>query len=156
MKRLAIVLLLCCAAMGQTVSPWVEHCAGVERCEITDGGAGKPSPQIESSSAKHFNKKVFAVESTILTVSNILDGYTTVKGQQHGLVETFPLMRGYQFGPGSYIGVAGGIQAATMIAAYYLERSHNKYLRAIGHAGMLIEAAGHFWGAANNMQMPEW
>jgi hypothetical protein len=104
-----------------------------------------------------FNKKIFWAEASAFTLSNILDGYTTVK-QTLGYEES-PFPEGSLFLLGKhpsarrYVATMGAIQVATSFAAYRLEHSQKRWLRIFGHALMIQGTYAHTEGFISNVRV---
>lgn len=102
-----------------------------------------------------FNKKIFWVEVGAFTVTNILDGYTTVSHPQGYQEAGFP--RGSSFLLGQhpsaarYVATMGAMQVATSFAAYRLEHSQKRFLRIVGHALMVQGIFSHADGYIGNV-----
>ena len=104
-----------------------------------------------------FNKKIFWAEAGAFTLSNILDGYTTVK-QTPGYEESaFPegslFLLGKHPSVGRYVATMGAIQVATSFAAYRLEHSQKRWLRIVGHALMIQGTYAHTDGFISNVRL---
>ena len=104
-----------------------------------------------------FNKKIFWVEAGAYTLSNVLDGYTTV-AQMPGYEESgFPQGSSFLLGkhpsPARYVATMGIIQIATSFAAYRLEHSQKKFLRIFGHALMIQGIYAHTDGYIGNIRL---
>lgn len=106
-------------------------------------------------SEQGFNKKIFWAEVGAFTLTNILDGYTTV-AQPQGYEEAgFP--RGSSFLLGQhpsaarYVATMGAMQVATSFAAYRLEHSQKRFLRIVGHVLMVQGIYSHADGYIGNV-----
>lgn len=111
----------------------------------------------QAPDAPSFSKKIFASEVAAYTVSNVLDGYTTVRDTRWGYSEApFPQGTAYILGshPDTlrYVAVMGGIEVIKSFAAYKLEHSHKRVWRLLGHGLMLQEVYAHTTGFVNNLQ----
>jgi hypothetical protein len=104
-----------------------------------------------------FNKKIFWAEAGAFTLSNILDGYTTVS-QTPGYEES-PFSEGSLFllgkhpSVGRYVATMGAIQVATSFAAYRLEHRQKRRLRIVGHALMIQGTYAHTDGFISNVRL---
>jgi hypothetical protein len=104
-----------------------------------------------------FSGKIFWAEAGAFTLSNILDGYTTVS-QTPGYEESpFPegslFLLGKHPSVGRYVAIMGAIQVATSFAAYRLEHSQKRWLRIFGHALMMQGTYSHTDGFISNVRL---
>jgi hypothetical protein len=104
-----------------------------------------------------FNKKIFWAEAGAFTLSNILDGYTTVQPTPGCEESSFPEGSSYLLGKhpsvGRYIATMGAIQVATTFAAYRLEHNQKRWLRIFGHALMIQGTYSHTDGFIRNVRL---
>jgi hypothetical protein len=102
-----------------------------------------------------FSKKVFWAEVGAYTLSNVLDGYTTVAHPQGYEEAGFPRGSSFLLGKhpsaGRYVAAMGAMQVATSFAAYRLEHSQKRFLRIVGHALMVQEIYSHTDGYIGNV-----
>lgn len=105
-----------------------------------------------------FNKKIFLIEAGAYTLSNVLDGYTTVAQmpgyEESGFPEGSSFLLGKHPSAGRYVATMGVIQIATSFAAYRLEHSQKKFLRILGHALMIQGVYAHSDGFIGNISLP--
>ena len=106
----------------------------------------------------HFHARTFIVESEVLTLSNILDGITTVRDSRMGIYEAdFPRGSAELLGryPDAqrYVLVMASEQIGEEVLGFYLERSHSKFRRVIGHTIMLGSTGAHLYGFGNNLHV---
>ncbi|HYM06419.1 MAG TPA: hypothetical protein VEU11_07645 [Terriglobales bacterium] len=147
MKPLITALLLLGAG-----SAWAQTLDLPDATPDVAVAAKRPQPLFNK-----FNKKIFWIEAGAYTLSNVLDGYTTV-AQMPGYEESgFP--RGSSFLLGKhptaarYAATMGIIQIATTFAAYRLEHSQKKFLRIFGHALMIQGIYAHTDGFIGNIRL---
>lgn len=111
--------------------------------------AGPKSPE------QIFNKKIFWTEVGAYTLSNILDGYTTVahgRGyEEAGFPHGSSFLLGTQPSAARYVATMGAMQVATSFAAYRLEHSHRRFWRLIGHTLMIQGTYAHTDGYIGNL-----
>jgi len=102
-----------------------------------------------------FSKKVFWAEVGAYTLSNVLDGYTTVAHPQGYEEAGFPRGSSFLLGKhpsaGRYAATMGIMQVATSFAAYRLEHSQKRFLRIAGHALMVQGIYSHTDGYIGNV-----
>jgi len=119
---------------------------------------GAPSMVLSTASRQSeqvFNKKIFWTEVGAFTLTNILDGYTTVAHPQGYEEAGFP--RGSSFLLGQHPSAArfvvtmGAMQVATSFATYRLEHSQKRFLRIAGHALMVQGIYSHADGYIGNV-----
>ncbi|MGA9812519.1 MAG: hypothetical protein WBQ64_07075 [Terriglobales bacterium] len=107
------------------------------------------------SSEQVFSKKVFWTEVGAYTLSNVLDGYTTVSHPQGYEEAGFPHGSAYLLGQhpsaARYVATMGAMQVATSFAAYRLEHSQKRFLRLVGHALMIQGIYAHTDGYIGNV-----
>jgi hypothetical protein len=101
--------------------------------------------------------KIFWIEAGAYTLSNVLDGITTVS-QAPGYEESpFPQGSAFLLGKhpsaGRYVATMGVIEVATSIAAYRLEHSPKRWLRMAGHGLMIQGIFGHADGYISNVRL---
>ena len=116
------------------------------------GAALTPSTK---RSAQEFSKKVFWTEVGAYTLSNVLDGYTTVAHPEGYEEAGFPRGSAFLLGqhPSAvrYVATMGAMQVATSFAAYRLQHSHKRFLRLVGHALMIQGIYAHTDGYIGNV-----
>jgi hypothetical protein len=106
-----------------------------------------------------FHKKIFITELAAYTVSNIVDGITTVRGVRRGFTESsWPRgsaeLLGLRPGIARYTATMGALELGAAFASYRLQHSQNRYLRMLGHSLMLEGTVEHTMGFANNLRLP--
>lgn len=130
--------------------------AGSSPAQTLDAPATTPGAAVAATRPQPvFNKKIFWLEAGAYTLSNVLDGYTTVS-QMPGYEESgFPQGSSFLLGKhpsaGRYVATMGIIQIATSFAAYRLEHSQKKFLRIFGHALMIQGTYAHTDGFIGNI-----
>ncbi len=144
MKPLITALLLLGAG-----SAWAQTLDLPDATPVVAVAAARPQPV--------FNKKIFWIEAGAYTLSNVLDGYTTVS-QMPGYEESgFPQGSSFLLGKhpsaARYAATMGVIQIATSFAAYRLEHSQKKFLRIFGHALMIQGIYAHTDGFIGNIRL---
>ena len=106
-----------------------------------------------------FSKRIFWTEVGTYTVSNILDGYTTIARPQGYEEAGFPrgssFLLGTQPSAARYVATMGALQVATSFAAYRLEHSHRRFLRVAGHTLMIQGTYAHTDGFIRNFLVQE-
>lgn len=111
--------------------------------------------QASTSERPAFSKKIFWTEVGAYTLSNVLDGYTTVAHPQGYEEAGFPrgsaFLLGHHPSAGRYVATMGLMQVATSFAAYRLEHSDKKFLRIAGHALMIQGIYAHTDGYIGNV-----
>lgn len=101
--------------------------------------------------------KLYWTETAAFTVSNVIDGWSTVKLMHNNLYIEQPFPNGSSFMLGKhpraarYTLVMGGCQLLTQYAAWKLERSHSRLFRLVGHGLMLDITEGHLQGFIVNV-----
>ena len=102
-----------------------------------------------------FSKKIFWAEVGAYTLSNILDGYTTVAHPQGYEEAGFPRGSAFLLGQhpsaGRYVATLGAIQVAASFGAYRLEHCQKRFLRLVGHALMIQGIYAHADGYIGNI-----
>ncbi len=102
-----------------------------------------------------FSKKIFWTEVGAYTLSNVLDGYTTVAHPEGYEEAGFPRGSAFLLGQhpsaARYVATMGAMQVATSFAAYRLEHSQKRFLRLIGHALMVQGIYSHTDGYIGNV-----
>lgn len=120
-----------------------------------------PSPAQDAPLLRPVPKTYWA-ETAAFTVSNVLDGYTTVMEQERyrtRVHEKSFIEGGSSWLLGRHPGALryglgmGGLQAVSQLAAYRLERSPRRWQRWTGHALMAYGTQAHVTGAVNNYQV---
>jgi hypothetical protein len=106
----------------------------------------------------HFDRKEFILESSALTLANVLDGISTARDTRMGFSEAqFPrgsaALLGTHPGAARYACVMGLEQGIAEFSAYRMEHSRYKLLRATGHALLIEGISVHIEGAANNLYL---
>ena len=100
---------------------------------------------------EHASHKLFLAEVGALTAANAWDGYTTVRDTNWGYwEESFAL--GKHPSAAKYIAVDGAIEAATVLGAWELQKSHHKPLRLCSHYLMGVATFAHLEGAIHNFR----
>ena len=120
--------------------------------------AFRSAKELEAHGPFEFHKKVFVAEIGAYTVSNILDGITTVRGVERGFTESsFPKgaaeFLGRRPGATRYVVTMGAMQVAATFASYRLQHSRSRLLRMIGHGIMAEGIVDHTSGFANNLML---
>ena len=123
------------------------------------GATLKPAPAYQSpvyqSNEHAFNKKIFWTEFAAYTVSNVLDGYTTVAHpegyEEAGFPQGSAFLLGKHPSAGRYVVTMGAMQVATSFAAYRLQHSQKRFLRLVGHALMIQGIYAHTDGYIGNV-----
>lgn len=102
-----------------------------------------------------FSKKIFWTEVGAYTLSNVLDGYTTVAHpegyEEAGFPEGSAFLLGRHPSAARYVATMGALQVATSLAAYRLQHSQKRYLRLLGHALMIQGIYAHTDGYIGNV-----
>jgi len=102
-----------------------------------------------------FSKKIFWTEVGAYTVSNVLDGYTSVAHspgyEEAGFPRGSSFLLGQHPSAGRYVATMGAMQIATAFAAYRLEHSERRFLRLVGHALMIQGIYAHTDGYIGNV-----
>ena len=108
-----------------------------------------------SPSEQVFSKKIFWTEVGAYTLSNVLDGYTTVAHPEGYEEAGFPRGSAFLLGQhpstARYVATMGAMQVATSFAAYRLEHSQKRFLRLIGHGLMVQGIYSHTDGYIGNV-----
>jgi hypothetical protein len=111
-----------------------------------------PAPK---SSEQVFSKKIFWTEVGAYTLSNVLDGYTTVAHpdgyEEAGFPRGSAFLLGQHPSAARYVATMGAMQVATSFAAYRLEHSQKRFLRLIGHGLMIQGIYSHTDGYIGNV-----
>ena len=106
-------------------------------------------------SGQVFSKKIFWTEVGAYTLSNVLDGYTTVAHpagyEEAGFPRGSAFLLGKQPSAARYVATMGAMQIATSFAAYRLEHSERRFLRLVGHALMIQGTFAHTDGYIGNL-----
>lgn len=117
--------------------------------------ASLQQPSADDRPEQVFSKKIFWTEVGAYTLSNVLDGYTTVSHPQGYQEAGFPRGSAFLLGThpsaGRYAVTMGAMQVATSFAAYRLEHSQKRFLRILGHALMLQGIYAHTDGYIGNV-----
>ena len=102
-----------------------------------------------------FSKKIFWTEVGAYTLSNVLDGYTTVAHpsgyEEAGFPQGSAFLLGQHPSAARYVATMGALQVATSFAAYRLQHSQKRYLRLVGHALMIQGIYAHTDGYIGNV-----
>ncbi len=102
-----------------------------------------------------FSKKIFWIEVGAYTLSNVLDGYTTVAHpsgyEEAGFPQGSAFLLGQHPSAARYVATMGALQVATSFAAYRLQHSQKRYLRLVGHALMIQGIYAHTDGYIGNV-----
>jgi hypothetical protein len=120
--------------------------------------AFRSTQELEAGRITQFHKKIFVSEVAAYTVSNVLDGITTVRGVNRGFTEaSFPKgaseFLGRRPGATRYVLTMGAMQTAATFASYRLQHSHSRVLRMIGHSIMAEGIVDHTSGFVNNLML---
>ena len=111
-----------------------------------------PAPK---RSEQVFSKKIFWTEVGAYTLSNVLDGYTTVAHpegyEEAGFPEGSAFLLGQHPSAARYVATMGALQVATSFAAYRLQHSQKRFLRLLGHALMIQGIYAHTDGYIGNV-----
>jgi len=111
-----------------------------------------PAPR---QSEQVFSTKIFWTEVGAYTLSNVLDGYTTVAHPEGYEEAGFPRGSAFLLGQhpsaARYVATMGAMQVATSFAAYRLEHSQKRFLRLIGHGLMIQGIYSHTDGYISNL-----
>ena len=111
-----------------------------------------PAPK---TSEQVFSKKIFWTEVGAYTLSNVLDGYTTVAHPEGYEEAGFPRGSAFLLGQhpsaARYVATMGALQVATTFAAYRLQHSQKRFLRLVGHALMIQGIYAHTDGYIGNV-----
>lgn len=111
-----------------------------------------PAPK---TSEQVFSKKIFWTEVGAYTLSNVLDGYTTVAHpegyEEAGFPQGSAFLLGQHPSAARYVATMGVMQVATSFAAYRLEHSQKRFLRLIGHSLMIQGIYAHTEGYIGNV-----
>ena len=111
-----------------------------------------PAPR---QSEQVFSKKIFWTEVGAYTLSNVLDGYTTVAHpagyEEAGFPRGSAFLLGQHPSAARYVATMGAMQVATSFAAYRLEHSQKRFLRLIGHGLMIQGIYAHTDGYIGNI-----
>ena len=107
-----------------------------------------PTPQ-------HFHPRVYWTEVSALIGAAAFDGYTTVRDTEKGIPEVqSPWLYGRHPSALRYALPTIGIGFAESFAGYRMEHSRHAWLRNLGHALILGDAASHVEAGAHNLTLP--
>lgn len=136
----SLVLLLAGTLSAQTIN--------APSATLNLSPAPKPSEHV-------FSKKIFWTEVGAYTLSNVLDGYTTVAHpagyQEAGFPQGSAYLLGKDPSAARYAVTMGLMEAATSFAAYRLEHSRNRFARILGHSLMAQGIYAHTEGYIANV-----
>jgi hypothetical protein len=144
-------------AVGSTGTPAAEPAVVLE-APPAFRPAFRSTQELEAGRVPQFHKKIFVSEVAAYTVSNILDGITTVRGVNRGFTEaSFPKgaseFLGRRPGAARYALTMGAMQTAATFASYRLQHSHSRVLRLLGHSIMAEGIVDHTSGFVNNLML---
>ncbi len=128
--------------------------AGSLSAQTFDAPSATLSPAPKRSE-QVFSKKIFWTEVGAYTLSNVLDGYTTVAHpegyEEAGFPQGSAFLLGQHPSAARYVATMGALQVATSFAAYRLQHSQKRFLRLVGHALMIQGIYAHTDGYIGNV-----